>query len=389
MQNLELLKNVKTPAFVYSHEALASSKARLQSVLDNLCEGNWIAYSYKTNPLLAPMLNSQGCAMQVTSVAHLMNIQSFVAPEVLERSFYCSGSLTLDDARLVVESGLYIVVDSISQLQCIDHASELVGQTPRVLIRVDAGQGADDSPFGTSGMLQGVDIRDLEKVLVAPYEHVRIVGVHNHFGSQVTSLDAWRKNIENIATVLRDLDYPLEVLNLGGGTPIDYDAVQAPSIEQIYDQCLISPIRAIISAHPKLKVVIEPGRFLVGPCGFLVATATNLHQSNTQQGANLDASLFASFQDRFLSSLSFQLPVIEPQASETAARRTVLRGSSPASIDYFGVYQQLPEISLGDKVIFGMAGAYASSMGSTFSGVKRPAEYLLQNGKLEMLSHAH
>lgn len=388
MNATKLLKSVETPSFVYCHHTLQDSRNKVQSVLDEISVGNWIAYSYKTNPLLAPYLAELGCAMQVTSISHLAEVKAFLDPVAISNSFYCSGSMTDQDAQVVVESGFYVVVDSVSQLECIERAARTSGRSPRVLIRVDAGQSAVDSPFGTSGMLQGIDIQKLGMLLATPYENIRIIGVHNHFGSQVTSLNAWKKNIESIAGVIRDLDFPLEILNLGGGTPVNYDTLEVPTIEDIYRKCLTSSIRSIQDIHPNLKVVVEPGRFIAGPCGFLVTTATNLHRSETRQGANLDASLFASFQDRFLSNLSFQFPVIEPLAMEDAPTETILRGSSPASIDYFGVYKQLPDVNLGDKVIFGMAGAYASSMGSSFSGVARPAEYLMRDGAFEGIRDA-
>ncbi|BFM49572.1 alanine racemase [Marinomonas sp. THO17] len=387
MEINHLLKQVSTPAFVYCYDTLKKSKDNVQNAIDGLCTGNWIAYSYKTNPLLAPYLANLGCAMQVTSVQHLMEVTSFLSEEAIRNSFYCSGSLTAKDALEVIKSGIYIVVDSISQLAIIDKVSQSLDIKPRVLIRVDAGQSAIDSPFGTSGMLQGIDIKTLPKLLNNPYSNVRIVGIHNHFGSQVTSLDAWQENIRRIATIVCDLDYPLEILNLGGGTPINYDSMNVPNIEEIYEKSLITSLKSMKDIHPSLKIVVEPGRYIVGPCGFLVATATNLHSADNRQGANLDASLFASFQDRFLSNLSFQFPVLEPKADINSSSKTILRGSSPASIDYFGIYEHIPNVNLGDKIIFGMAGAYASSMGSGFSGVECPKEYVLRDLALEDISN--
>jgi len=385
MEIFDIIEKVKSPAFVYCHESLIASMSSIQRTIDEVCTGNWIAYSYKTNPYLAPYLAEQGCAMQVTSVSHLAKVASFLNAEAMERSFYCTGSLTIDDAHLVVQSGIHIVVDSLSQLEIVNLAAGENKKKPRVLIRVDAGQSTLDSPFGTSGMLQGIDINLLGKLLNEPPKNVCIIGIHNHFGSQVVSLESWEKNIGNIASVLCNLDFPLELLNIGGGIPIPYDRVKAIDIADIYRKCLMPSLKIIMESHPDLRIVVEPGRILAGPCGYLVASVTNLHTSDTQQGANLDVSLFAAFQDRFLSSLEFQLPVLKPQASGHANAETILRGSSPASIDYFGVYHDLPDLRLGDKVIFGMAGAYASSMGSSFSGVERPAEYLLRGGTLEAI----
>ena len=339
--SLELIEQVKTPAFVYSYEDLVDTMGTIQQVIGEVGAGNWIAYSYKTNPNLAPYLAAQGCAMQVTSVGHLAEISSLLDASVMKNCFYCSGSMAAEDADLVVKSDVYIVVDSLSQLETVSQAAERNGQQPRVLVRVDAGQTAIDSPFGTSGMLQGIDLKCLQDLLNEPRKNIRIVGIHNHFGSQVNSLNAWKQNIEAIAAAVCELDYPLEVLNLGGGIPIPYDNVKSLSIYEIYSRCLFPSLERIKQVHPELRLVVEPGRFLVGPCGYLVTQVTNLHSTSTKRGANLDVSLFAAFQDRFLSNLEFQLPVLKPQASTMESAETILRGSSPASIDYFGVYNNL------------------------------------------------
>ncbi|MGJ7547617.1 diaminopimelate decarboxylase family protein [Pseudomonas alloputida] len=388
MQSMEIVfSEVKTPAFVYCLETLSRSKTLIQNTIDQFGRNNWIAYSYKTNPLLAEPLVRMGCAMQVTSPMHLREIQRFTSPEILAKSFYCSGSLTVEDAVEVLQAGLYVVVDSETQLLRVEEAASKIRVSAKVLIRVDAGQSASESPFGTSGMLQGIDLQKLPQVLAVEHEWVKVVGIHNHFGSQVTSFSAWKQNIENLAAVLRDLAFPIEILNLGGGTPISYDGVNAPSIEEIYAKSMASSIRSIQEIHPSLRIVVEPGRYIVGPCGYLVATVTNLHRSNDRDGVNLDVSLFAGFQDRFLSNLTFQFPVSQP-LSGTARTETILRGSSPASIDYFGIYSSLPKLQLGDRVVFGMAGAYASSMGSNFSGVVRPSEYTFAEGIVEKICDA-
>jgi len=205
------------------------------------------------------------------------------------------------------------------------------------------------------------------------------------YSYKTNPLLAWRSNTKALEKLIMGwpADIPLHTLNLGGGYPIPYLNATQLSVRKIFSHVFTPSLKKILQRFPDLHLVIEPGRFLVGPAGFLVATVTNLQSSKELHGAVVDASLFATFADRFLSKMTFQPPVY---ARHGGKKKYFIRGSSPASVDHFGVYVNLPELHVGDTLVCGMMGAYASSMGSMFSGVTKPNEYLLREERLVRLA---
>jgi diaminopimelate decarboxylase len=326
--------------------------------------------------------------MQVTSLQHFEKVKKLVSNDALKKCFFNTASLTEDVARKLIASSLHVVVDSLVQIELMNKAGRELGKIVPILIRLDTGIKVHNTPFGTSGAVLGLSREQAWKFVsrLSKYKWIEFRGIHNHAASQNTNLSSWKANMRALEKFIVALPHniPLHVLNLGGGYPIPYVNATLLSVYEIFSQGLKPAFQSILKRFPDLQLVIEPGRFLVGPSGFLVATVTNLQPSKEINGAVVNASLFATFADRFLSKMTFQ-PTLCAQKSK-GRKKYFIRGSSPASIDYFGIYSNLPELHVGDTLVFGMIGAYASSMGSTFSGVTKPPEYLLKEDALIRLA---
>lgn len=380
-------KNLKTPFFVYNHSLLLQQISTLKDSCHCVAKNYSIAYSYKTNPLLAKYICRTGCVMQVTSLSHFEAVRGFTSINKLRECFFNTASLTKDVARRLAATHIQVVADSFVQVELMNKVGRDIGRVVPILLRVDTGIKMRHTPFGTSGAVLGFSFDQARGILLKSkkYRWLEFRGIHNHAASQNTDLSSWKKNIEALEKFIMALPQgvPLRALNLGGGYPIPYLNSTPLSVHAIFSYAFNPSLKKILTRFPSLQLTIEPGRFLVGPAGFLVATVTNLQSSKGVDGAVVNASLFAAFVDRFLSKMTLQPTV---HAKRIGRKNYFIHGSSPASVDYFGVYSNLSELHVGDTLIFGMMGAYASSMGSTFSGVTKPKEYLLKGDKLIRLA---
>ena len=385
---IERLTNqrISTPVFVYNHELVLRQISTLKSLCSTITENFSIAYSYKTNPLLAPHICKAGCVLQVTSLRHLNQAMKLMAAKQHEDCFFNTASLTEAEAKIVVASSFQVVADSLYQIELVNRIGESLQKVVPFLIRIDTEIKIKDTPFSTSGAMLGLSCEQAERILsqLSKYKWLKFVGIHNHAASQNTNLESWIQNTRTLEKFTLDLpkDIDLQIVNLGGGFPISYMNSKKLPVEKIFSDALGPSIRNILKRFPNVKLVIEPGRFLVGPTGFLATQVTNLQSSSELEGAVVNASLFATFNDRLLSKMVFQPPIF---SSQTGTNRYFIRGSSPASDDFFGIYNNLPTLKIADVIIFGMMGAYASAMGSDFSGVVRPSEYILEKDKLTLL----
>ena len=376
-------QKISTPVFVYDHALILQQIAKLQSLCSAITKNYTIAYSYKTNPLLAPYICKAGCVLQVTSLQHLGQATKLMGDEKQKDCFFNTASLTEKEAKIVIAASFQIVVDSLHQIELINEVGKTLNRIVPFLIRIDTGTKIKDTPFGTSGTMLGLSCKQAKEILsqLSKYKWLQFVGIHNHAASQNTDLESWIQNVREIERFILDLpdDIDLKIVNVGGGFPIPYANSTNLPIEKIFSDAFEPSMQRVLKRFPDVKFIVEPGRFLVGPTGFLIAQITNLQSSPTLEGAVVNASLFATFNDRFLSKMTFQPPIL---SDKTGDKKYFIRGSSPASIDFFGIYENLTPLKIGSTVIFGMVGAYASSMGSDFSGVVRPSEYILEGNKL-------
>lgn len=377
----------QTPVFVYDHLLLLRQISILKTLCSRITPRYSIAYSYKTNPLLAKYIHRASCVMQVTSLSHFEAIKKMIGNDELKKCFFNTASLTEDVARKLATSSIQVVVDSRVQIELMSKIGKEVGKVVPILLRLDAGIKMRNTPFSTSGAVLGLSFEQARKVILSLSKHqwIEFRGIHNHAASQNTNLSSWKENTRALEKFIVSLpqSVPLHTFNLGGGYPIQYVNATPLCVHEIFSEAFQPALQRILKRFPNLRLVIEPGRFLVGPVGFLTATVTNLQPSKGVHGAVVNASLFATFADRFLSKMTFQPTVY---AKRSGKKKYFIRGSSPASIDYFGVYSNLPELRIGSTLIFGAMGAYASSMGSTFSGVTKPKEYLLKGDRFTRLA---
>lgn len=376
-------QKILTPVFVYDHALILQQIAKLKSLCSAITKNYSIAYSYKTNPLLAPYICKAGCVLQVTSLQHLGQATKLIDEEKQKDCFFNTASLTEKEAKTVIASSFHVVADSLYQIELINEVGKTLNRIVPFLIRIDTGIKVKDTPFSASGTMLGLSCEQAGEILsqLPKYKWLQFVGIHNHAASQNTDLESWIQNVRVIEKFIIDLpdDIDLKIVNMGGGFPILYTNSTNLPIEKIFYDAFEPSMQNVLKRFPNVKFIIEPGRFLVGPAGFLIAQVTNLQSSSMLEGAVINASLFATFNDRFLSKMTFQPPIF---SDKTGAQNYFIRGSSPASVDFFGIYENLPPLKIGSTVIFGMVGAYASSMGSDFSGVIRPSEYILEGNKL-------
>ncbi len=330
-----------------------------------------VAYSYKTNPLLADTLHHWGCKMEVTGKTHLHEALKF-----------CHGneiilmSPTLDDALIAecLHEKVHIIADSIQQLEKINKMAKShvkVGLRLNTCVESKNPLCASGSSFGLLGVSEKEFLSQLEKIKT--FKNVELIGIHNHFASQNTDLSSWRKNAEHLVKVA-SLVEGLHYVNIGGGFSIDYQD-NAPQIEKVV-QALFGPL---FNLPEDVHVVTEPGRFLAGPCGILLAEVVAV-KKDLVNTAFLNTSIFSTFPDRLLSGFAFNPSIqIVNKINKKGKNTFYIRGSSPSSVDFFGTIKDSPTIREGDIIAIKNVGAYGTAQASSFCGAEKPLEYLIDD----------
>ena len=289
-----------------------------------------------------------------------------------------------------------INVESVGELARVEEIAARLGMTARVALRVNPDIDAKSHPHISTGLRInkfGIPIDDVRALFktIGSRPALKLVAVHVHIGSQVTSTEPLARSaalVADLVAELRDVNarqargagagpVALEYVDLGGGLGISYDGRAVPTVAE-YVTALLNAV-----APTGLPIVIEPGRAIVGPSGTLVARVIDLKPRNADsQFAVLDAGMAELMRPALYNAYHAVEPVSLRAGSETQYE---LVGPICESADVVARDRLLTPLEVGDLVAIRDAGAYGSAMASNYNRHPLPAEVLVDNGQWRVI----
>jgi len=195
---------------------------------------------------------------------------------------------------------------------------------------------------------------------------VKVVGLSFHVGSQSPDSQMHVQAIEacnELIVAAREAGHPLSVLDIGGGFPVEYQTPQMP----IDDFC--APIRTALAALPRgLRLIAEPGRFIVAPAGTSLSTVVGRALRDGVWWFYLDDGLYGSYNGQMYDHADY---VIRPLRDDGSRVKAVLAGPTCDSIDVVKEGIELPLLEIGDVIVGRTMGAYTSSSATDFNFIRR------------------
>ncbi|NQV08619.1 hypothetical protein HQ529_02060 [Candidatus Woesearchaeota archaeon] len=337
-------KNIehKTPYFLFSKEMIRKQYGKIKEISDR------VIYPVKTNPnkKIIDTLESIGSYFFVSSIDELKKIKN------KKNAFLSIRSLEKDDIKNALSFGVInFIAESEKNLVNLITVSN---KSMNVFLRFR-------SPFNSSSrygnnMIHGFDkdeiIKNLKKL--KKFGGIKF-GLHNHLSSQLTNLSIWKKNLKSIFSLLKILkkqNIKIDFLDLGGGVPIRYakEALIFEKIKKLFEFYF----KKYREVFPKLKIFLEPGRFIAGPSGVLITKIIEVKNKT----AIINSSVYTTSMDTLVVGL--ELPCYTT-SMEKEKKNYTIRGKGYCSLDIFRKKVKLNKLSAGDYIIFYNSGAYTFS----------------------------
>jgi diaminopimelate decarboxylase len=369
-----------TPLYIYSEACILERLRELEEGFGGY--PHRIHYALKANSTLAlvQLLRAAGAAADVNSIWELeVALQAGYLPADLV--FTGVGKSLRELERAVPLQLKGINVESAGELARIERIAARLDTVARVAVRINPDIDAKSHPHISTGLtinkfgIPTAAARDLIASLTAR-PHVRLVAVHVHIGSQITTLEPIREAaafLSRFALELLERGVALEYVDLGGGLGISYDGCEVASPRD-YVSTIVEAVR-----HTRLPVVIEPGRSIVGPAGVLVATVIDLKpRTASSEFAVLDAGMTELMRPALYGAFH-SIDPIRVRAGERRGYELV--GPVCESSDVVGRDRVLAPLEVGDLVAIGGAGAYGAAMASNYNRRPLPAEVLVEQGR--------
>jgi diaminopimelate decarboxylase len=263
----------------------------------------------------------------------------------------------------------------------------LVRINPQVRPETEAGLAV-----GAAGSKFGVLVEELPDVVAAgggPEGPLRWRGVHVHVGSQLGAVDAWRSAFRVGLAVLglqRAALPDFDTLDAGSGFPVgDADDDSLPTLGH-FARAAAEALDELPEGARPARLAIEPGRAIVARCGWLVARVLHVREREPRQVV-LDAGMTELIRPALYGArhpLAALTSLGHPTDGTEPPTHVVVDGPICESTDRLGM-AELPALRRGDLVAVGLAGAYASSMSSTYNGRPRAPELAWDGGRLRVL----
>ncbi len=358
-----------TPCYVYSASAMRSAYRRVDEAFGD--QAHAIHYALKANSTLAVarLLRSLGSRADANSIGEVeVALRAGFTPS--EIVFTGVGKSPLELERGVQLGLLTINVESPGELDRLDRLARERGTVARVALRVNPDIDALSHPHISTGLKSnkfGVPIDAAPELFreIARREGLRANGVHVHIGSQITSLDALLRAAQaavSLAAALRADGLPIQHVDFGGGLGISYDGNTVPDptdyIRRLAD--LIRPTG--------LEAIVEPGRTIVGPAGYLLAHVVDVKHF---EGGRRFVVLDAGMTELMRPALYGAFHTIEAVHPRPGAPEVVdIVGPICESTDTFARDRALSHVDPGDLVAIRDVGAYGAAMASNY--LRRP-----------------
>jgi diaminopimelate decarboxylase len=303
------------------------------------------------------------------------------------------------EIEFALRQGIYCFnVESEPELQRIDAVARRLRKTAPVAVRVNPNVDAHTHAKITTGTYEnkfGIALERVESVYAraAKMKHLRIRGLQMHIGSQLTELEPFEQAVRRVVPLAQLLmgRYPLEFLSIGGGMGIVYQpALQSGAPEwwrKGPSRNLLTPATYAAALVPLMKplglrLLLEPGRYIVGNAGILVTRVEYIKQTGRKNFVIVDAAMNDLIRPAFYDAYHEIVPVRQTTTKKVSSD---VVGPICESGDYFCRDRLLPALEEGDLVALLSAGAYGSVMGSNYNSRAFPAEVMVDGARFALV----
>lgn len=377
----QLISDHGSPLFAYDLDTVAQHAATLKAALP---EGSNLYYSFKANPLpsIARELRSAGIRAEITSTGELHAAQNAGFQEGIVLG---GPGKTVAVIQAALKAGVRLFsCESFTDAGRISTQAQAAGAEVDLLLRVNPAQ-APDARLAMSGVESqfGFD----ESLLLAPdaasrlrLPHVRLIGIHVYFGTQVASGEALARNtqcaLETATRVSTALGFECQVINAGGGFPWPYASDASPPPDLTGLRAALDEVWHASPLHGRAQLCFESGRYLCAASGTLLTTVLDVKQAGKKTYIVLDTGI------HHLGGMSGLGRI--PRASLTLNNLTARRegeivadvvGPLCSPLDSLARGQKMAPVEIGDILAVPNVGAYGLTASlPAFLSHETPAE---------------
>ncbi|NQV41492.1 MAG: diaminopimelate decarboxylase [Candidatus Marinimicrobia bacterium] len=364
----DIAEQYGTPAYIYSERSLRRNVEVLKEIF--IDRGFKVSYAMKanSNPTILKLFRSYGLGVDIVSAGELQ-MAKHCGFDGAEINFAGVGK-TIEELDLALALEIdHFNVESRFELELLEARAKIAGKKAGVLLRLNPDIDPQTHPHISTGLKQnkfGMSPENVRYFLTEAksYPHIQFDGIHCHIGSQILQPQPFFDLIEYLEQFTDSLKaggVDITHIDLGGGFGVNYE----DPFEDILETTpfLESIAQRAMEKLGKYQLHIQPGRVLVANAGVLLAQVLG----NKENGGHHFVIIDAATTELIRPALYDAYHAIFSHREGRPLRMGDVVGPVCESSDALAKHRDMPEFEKDDLMIIGSAGAYASSMGSTYN----------------------
>ncbi len=380
-----------TPLYVYSKETITDHFKRLDHGMERL--DHLVCYAVKANSNLAILqtIAELGGGFDIVSGGELFRVLK--AGGQAGKCTFAGVGKTRGEIEYALQQGIYCFnAESEAELRLIDQVAGELGKKAPVAMRVNPNVDAKTHKYISTGKSEnkfGVDfdrVLDAYAAIAKDCPNLEIRGLQMHIGSQLTSIDPFVEAAKKVTPLVEALKerHNIQFFSIGGGIGIVYresldsgdqswwgdkSDEERPLTIGTYANALVPILEPL-----KLRILMEPGRFMVGNAGALISKVLYIKQGNAKKFVIVDAGMNDLIRPVLYEGWHQITPL---QKSEAKPELVDVVGPICESGDFIAQDRELTPVVAGDTLAILSAGAYGFTMASNYNTRPMPAEVLV------------
>jgi diaminopimelate decarboxylase len=379
----EIAERVGTPAYVYSRASIEQAYRRMDRAFGKL--PHTICYAVKANSNLGILriFAALGGGFDIVSGGELYRLRRIGVPG--SRIIFSGVGKSREEIREALRARILLFnVESAAELELLAAEASRLRVRASASVRVNPDVAAGGHPHISTGHHRhkfGIDW-DAAKKLYLAHRNSRWIewqGISAHIGSQILTLGPYRRAVSRLAGFYRELGragIALRFLDCGGGLGIRYTAEQPP------DTAAYAAELARIVRPLGCRLLIEPGRSLVGPAGVILMRTLYTKENRGKDFVIVDAAMNDFMRPALYGATH---PVTRARRASGKPFRADIVGPVCESGDCFVPDWPLGKVASGDLLVLWGTGAYGMAQASNYNARPRPAEVLVSGRRIQVV----
>ena len=382
-----LAQQYGTPLFVYSKAAMLDALAAYQRGFAG--RQAQICYAMKANSTLAVLqvFAQAGCGFDIVTAGELARVQAAGGDPA--KVIFSGVGKTRSEMRQALAAGIGCFnVESEAEIEVLNAVAVDMQLRAPISIRVNPNVDPKTHPYISTG-LKGNKFGIAHERTLMVYQHaaslpgLKVVGIDCHIGSQITDTTPYLDAMDRMLDLVQSIEasgIPIEHIDFGGGLGINYQGDTPPQADALWVQLLV---KLDARGFGQRKLMIEPGRSLVGNAGVCVTEVLYIKPGEQKNFCIVDAAM----NDLPRPAMYQAFHAIEPLDARRRGMPALVCdvvGPVCESGDWIGRDRHL-QVSAGDLLAVMSAGAYCMSMASNYNSRGRAAEILVDGSRASVI----